>query len=761
GRHDNFFMLGGHSLLAVRLMNRVSTLGIRLQLSTLFSSPVLSKLAAALSSEMEDQAQTLPDIKPISRDGPLCMSFAQQRLWFLALMDGASATYNIPLTLCIRGRLDLKALQRSLNTVFERHEAWRSTFANIDGQLQVKLLPATLGLPLVEHDLRDEQDIDQQIVALAAAEAKMPFDLEMGPLVRAQLIQVANDEYVLLLTQHHIVSDGWSMGLLMQELSKLYTAFASGTPNPLPSLKIQYPDYAAWQREWLSGTRLREQSDFWKSTLADAPICITLPLDHPRPTRQSYNGAHIPITIDAHTTSALKDISQQLGGTLFMTVLAAWSAVLSRLSGQDDILVGTPSANRDHTDIEQLIGFFVNTLVMRIDLSGDLTVTDLIDRVRHCTIAAQAHQDLPFEQVVEITQPPRSMDHSPLFQVMFAWQNFDTDDLDLPGLNITPMNSNYSVAKFDLNLTLWEGEGEIVGDMTYSTDLFEHSTIERHVGYLQTMLKALLTDVKQSITEVDLLSAKETDLLINTWNKVETSITSPICIHHLFEAQVSRTPDAVAVVHEGHFLTYQELNNKANRMAHHLIALGVKPDVLVALCVERSSAIVVGILAILKAGGAYVPLDPVYASSRLLDIIADAAPLIVVADSHGHETLGSAVLSSMTVVDPNGEFGTSDQNLEVVELNHSHLAYVIYTSGSTGKPKGVMVEHSQVNRLFSATSKWYEFNQSDIWMLTHSYSFDVSVWELWGPLFYGGKLIIPSHHTIQSPEEMHRLICEE
>ncbi|KAG0044807.1 hypothetical protein BGZ83_009920 [Gryganskiella cystojenkinii] len=758
-RHDNFFMLGGHSLLAVRLMNRVLSLGTHLQLSTLLASPTLAELGRVLSNQVY-QEEVAP-IGIISRDGILSLSFAQKRLWFLDQMEGPSDTYIIPLALRLQGILDVDAWKLSLDTIFARHEAWRTIFVETNGQPHIQLLPASSGLPWIIHDLRGDLDVEKRLVELSNAEASMSFDLKTGPLARSQLIQISEDQYAFLLTQHHIVSDGWSMGLLMKELTKLYNAFSAGQSNPLPPLTIQYPDFAAWQRDRLSGDRLKEQGDFWKKVLVDAPVCIALPTDRARPAQISYAGAQVPIRMDTSTTSALKQLSLQSGSTLFMTIMAAWSAVLARLSGQDDILIGSPSANRNHPDVEQLIGFFINTLVYRVDLSENPTISELLDRVRKCAVSVQANQDLPFEQVVEITQPPRHIDHTPLFQVVFAWQNNNQGDWDLPGLTVSPLDSGYEVAKFDLELGMWELNDEIVGRLTYSTALFDRSTIERHVGYLQAMLKAMVTDVTKSVASVNVLSVEESAQLIGIWNKIRSSVTDFHCLHEMFEAQVAHSPDSTAVVHEDQSLTYGELNEVSNRLAHRLIDLGVKPDTVVALCVERSLAIVIGILAIHKAGGSYLPLDPVYASSRLLDIINDAGPSIVIADALGQKTLGDEALSSLTVINPNAEFETSIENPRVTDLTSSHLAYVIYTSGSTGKPKGVMVEHAQVTRLFESTNHWYDFRSSDTWIMTHSFSFDFSVWEMWGALRYGGKLVVPDLQSIQSSENLYKLVCSE
>ncbi len=760
-RHDSFFALGGHSLLAVRLMNRVAALGAELPLAALFASPCLAAFAAAVNECLTQSDSALPAITPVSREGVLPLSFAQQRLWFLAQLDGVSDTYHIPVAIRLRGTLNRTAWQHALNTLLARHEALRSVFVTIDGQPQVQLLAAGSGLPMRWHDLREDPNANAKLESLITEEAYAPFDLAQGPLIRARLLQLANEEHVFLLTQHHIISDGWSLGVLWRELSALYVAYQAGEHDPLPPLTIQYPDYAAWQRQWFSGERLQTQSAYWRTTLAGAPVLIDLPTDRPRPSQQSFAGAQVPVRLDAQMTHSLKRLSQAHGVTLFMTLLAAWSAVLSRLAGQDDIVIGTPSANRSHREIEPLIGFFVNTLALRIDLSGEPNTMQLLERVQHRMLAAHAHQDLPFEQVVEIAQPPRKLGHTPLFQVMFSWQNNEIADWHLPALEGSLAASSYNTVKFDLELNLQEVDDEIVGELRYATALFDPQTIKRQVGYLHAMLRAMTNDAQQAVSTVDLLAPAERTLLLETWNSTVTPYPTHQCIHQLFEEQVERTPHATALVYEEQALSYAELNARANRLAHRLIELGVKPEMRVAICIERSPAMVVGLLAILKAGGAYVPLDPAYPGERLTHILVDAAPSILLADTAGRSALGEAALASLTVLDPNELPAQAQTNPHVSALTSHHLAYVIYTSGSTGRPKGVMVEHAQIVRLFDATESWYHFNQHDTWCLFHSFAFDVSVWELWGALRYGGKLVLVPQHIARSPQEFYHLVCEQ
>ncbi|MBS9439958.1 amino acid adenylation domain-containing protein, partial [Photorhabdus noenieputensis] len=742
-RYDSFFALGGHSLLAVRVMNRVAALGIELPLTTLFKSPSLKAFAEVMQARKGQLDTTLPAIVPVSREGTLPLSFAQQRLWFLAQLEGVSETYHIPMALRLSGQLDIMAWQKALDTLFARHEALRSVFVSIDGQPQVRLLAPNSGLLLSQYDLRGLPDADVVLERLSVEEAHASFDLESGPLIRAALIQLTDSEYQFLLTLHHIISDGWSANVLIQELNTLYTAFIGGQSDPLPPLAIQYPDYAAWQRQWLSAERIQVQSDYWRAMLADAPVLLDLPTDRPRPPEQSFAGDTVPVNFDVELTAALKRLSEQQGVTLFMTLLSAWVVVLSRLSGQDDVVIGTPSAGRSRQEVEPLIGFFVNTLALRMDLSGELTVAELLARVRQTALAAQEHQDLPFEQVVEIVQPPRRLAHTPLFQVIFAWQNNESTDWKLPKLAVSPVDQVVDVVKFDLELGLAEEEGRIVGALNYAAALFDPSTVERQVEYLRAVLQAMVTNSQQPVGEIDILSSTERKLLLETWNATETAYPDALCIHQLFEQQVEQTPDAIALVHEEQTLSYAELNAGANRLAHQLIELGVAPDQRVAICVSRSPAIVVGILAILKAGGAYVPLDPAYPGERLGHILHDAAPTVVLADKTGRSALGEETLTRLTVLDPNALPDQPDSNPQIPALTARHLAYVIYTSGSTGMPKGVMVEHNSLlnlhstltARVFAPSSASYRVS------LNASMAFDASLQHILG-LLNGYTLVI-------------------
>ncbi|HEU4885333.1 MAG TPA: amino acid adenylation domain-containing protein, partial [Longimicrobium sp.] len=624
---------------------------------------------------------------------------------------------------------------------------------------------------LVEHDLRGHPQAGAALRRVMAEEAEAPFDLARGPLIRGRLIQLADDDHVLLITMHHIVSDGWSMGVFTRELNALYSAFRDGNPDLLAPLPIQYADYAVWQRRWVEGDVLREQAAYWEATLAGAPELLELPTDHPRPARQDFTGGLIEFGLGEGLTAGLKALGQRHGATLFMTLLAGWAAVLSRLSGQDDVVIGTPTANRGRKEIEELIGFFVNTLAVRVDLSGSPSMSDVLGRVKARALGAQQHQDIPFEQVVELMQPARSLSHTPLFQVMFTWQNAAGDELELSGLaapestprpaSAAPAVAARTTAKFDLSLSLGEEDGRIVGSVVYAAALFEEATVERHLAYLRRVLEAMVADDLRAVDALPILPEAERRLVVEEWNATGAAFPRELCIHELFEAQAARTPGAAAVVFQGETLTYAELNARANRLAHHLVALGVGPDQPVAICVERSLEMVVGLLAVLKAGGGYVPLDPAYPEDRLRYTLADSRPALLLTQAALRERFAGLDVPVLALDAGAAAWAGLPETNPRADVAPHHLAYVIYTSGSTGQPKGVMVEHGNVARLFSATDAWFGFGERDVWTLFHSFAFDFSVWEIWGALLYGGRLVVVPRETARSPEDFYALLCAE
>ncbi|ROM59197.1 non-ribosomal peptide synthetase [Pseudomonas poae] len=733
GRRDHFFELGGHSLLAMRMVSQVrQRLGVELLLGDLFANAELAAVGEVLA---QAGRSTLPDILPANRDEDIPLSFAQQRLWFLALMEGANTAYNIPIGLRLRGQLHVEALQRALARIVARHETLRSRFTQHGDEAQVLVVPAEEVLPLQVQDLRRHPQPQQALDALIHGEASAPFDLERGPLLRGRLVVMADEHHVLLLTLHHIVSDGWSMGVLTRELMALYRAFSHGQPDPLPPLPIQYGDFAVWQRLWLSGEVLQRQSTYWQQALDGAPALLTLPTDRPRPAQQDYAGSSVAVRLDERLTAGLKALSQRHGTTLYMTLMTAWASLLSRLSGQQDLVIGTPVANRTRSEVEGLIGLFVNTLAVRIDTSGALSTEALLARVKCLTLAAQAHQDLPFEQVVEITRPVRSLAHSPVFQTLLTWQDSSAPALALGDLALESIVENSHFAKFDLSLDLGEVQGTLIGSLEYAVALFDESTIQRYVGYFTRVLQAMVDNDQAVLEHAPLVDERERQHLLFDFNATQVDYNLDQTLHGMFEAQVERSPQAVAVKAGDRQLTYAELNARANQLAHHLLALGVQPGSRVAICVERGLEMVIGLYAILKAGAGYVPLDPAYPLERIAYMLKDSAPLVVLAQGTTHTLLGG-----VPVVDldrPTWQHLPAE-NPQVA----SQTAYVIYTSGSTGQPKGVINEHpAVVNRLLWMQDE-YGLNADDTVLQKTPFSFDVSVWEFFWPLFTGARLVM-------------------
>ncbi|WP_082248787.1 non-ribosomal peptide synthetase, partial [Burkholderia pseudomallei] len=768
-RHDNFFELGGHSLLAVQLVSRLrQALSVEVALGTVFDAPVLSALAERLEAE---NTEVLPPIPLAPRDGRIALSLAQQRLWFLTQLEGVSEAYHMSGAVRLDGPLNREVLQRALNRIVMRHEALRTCFAREEGE-PIQVIQPHADLTVSYHDLREAESIrheagnrEQRAKDLSQAHASAPFDLSRDLPVRVLLLQLADEAHVVQVVMHHIASDGWSVGVFLQELSALYGSFIAEQGDPLAPLPLQYADYAAWQRRWLASGQLEKQGAFWQTNLSGAPTLLELPTDRPRPPKQSHAGASVEVKLGVALSERVKRLSQRHGVTPYMTLLSSWAAVLSRLSGQEEVVIGSPVAGRNRTEVEALIGFFVNTLALRLDLSSEPTVGELLKRTKAQVLSAQAHQDLPFDQVVERVKPPRSTAHSPLFQVMFVWQNMPAGELTIPGLTIRAVETPLQTAQFELTLSLQEAGDDIVGHLNYASALFDESTVRRYVTYWRRLLEGMTAGAAdQTIVGLPLLDEAERKQVVYEWNATERDYPIEQCIHQLFEAQVDRKPEAIALTFDGQRLSYAELNARANRLAHYLQARGVGPDRLVALCAERGIEMAVGLLAILKAGGAYVPLDPAYASDRLRGIVQDSQPALVLADAVGRAALGE-LDGALPVIDLETDAlrwrEMPATNPEVASQHVHHLAYVIYTSGSTGRPKGVMVEHAQVVRLFGATQAWFGFDERDVWTLFHSYGFDFSVWEMWGALLHGGRLVIVPTEVTRTPSAFFALLCAE
>ncbi len=745
GVEDNFFELGGHSLLATQVISRIrQTFQVQLPLRALFEAPTVAGLCENIASALHDGSAPLsPVIRPFSRNGSAPLSFGQQSFWFLNQLNPNTPLYNIYRAVRLRGVLKATALQQALNEIIARHEALRTTLASLDEE-PVQLIAATWTLNLKIIDLSDTSASDQEAAAAQTLteQAHVPFELTTGPLIRAVLIRLNDEEHILLLAMHHVVSDDWSMGILFNELSALYEDFASGRGSALPPLTIQYPDFAIWQRNWMQGDVLEKQLSYWKQRLGEAPPMLELPTDRPRPALPTYKGAREEIVLPAELIKKITAAGQNEGATLFMTLLAAFQNLLARYTGQNDIVVGSPIAGRNRAETEGLIGYFINTLVLRTDLSGNPTFNELLRRVRDVALGAYAHQDLPFERLVEELQPQRSLTQPPLFQVMFIFQNAPKANLRPIGLSITPEEVQGAPAPLDLTLELREMADGMHCWFEYKTELFDAMTITRMAGHFRLLLERVCENPAQTLSSLRLLTEEEQQQLFSAPSDSTDESTVGQCIHELFEAQVERTPTAVAVIHEKEKLTYAELNKRANHLAHHLRALGVGPEVLVGICMERSIEMVVGVLGILKAGGAYVPLDPAYPRERLKLMMDDAnAPVMLT--QQRHLALLPSASARMVCIDTDWDRIAECEGENPARVTTAeNLAYVIYTSGSTGQPKGVMIQHSSLVNYTENAGIEFGLGHGDRVLQFASLNFDTSAEEIFPCLMRGAKLVL-------------------
>jgi amino acid adenylation domain-containing protein len=759
GAEDNFFELGGHSLLATQAVSRVrQACAVELPIRALFEAPTVSAFAARLEQERRaaEGLDALP-LTAVARDGEPALSFAQQRLWFLEQVAPLNPAYYMSSALRLEGALEQEALQRSLNDIVQRHEALRTAFPAHAGKPHQRIA-SSQRLVLQAHDLGTTRAPEREaaLKAWLKAFAERPFDLAQGPLLRSALIRLAPQVHVLAITMHHIVSDGWSMGVFLRELAALYGAYRQGRPSPLPALTLQYADFAHWQRRWLQGVVLQRQLDYWQHQLQELPT-LQLPTDHPRPPRQRFAGATHPIALAPELGRALLRLSQREGGTLYMTLLAAYQVLLARYSGQEDIVIGSPVANRNRAEIEPLIGFFVNMLVLRTDLSGNPTFKALLKRVREVTLGAYTHQDVPFEMLVDRLCPERDPSRSPLFQVHFALHNAPIGALDLPGLRVTPVVAQVEWVRFDLECHLWhEADGSLCGHWVYNSALFEPDRVQRLDRHFATLLAAAAAGPAARIAQLPLLDARERQALLAACNQVQ-ELAPTDTLHGRFAAVARAQPMATALSHEGQTLSYGELNRRANRLAHRLRARGVEHESLVGIAMERGLDLVVGLLGILKAGAAYVPLDPGYPSERLAYMVTDSGMrwLLTQRSVHAHLPEHDALTLFIEEEETPGQDEDPSPGLP------EQAAYLIYTSGSTGHPKGCVISHANVLRLLDASAPFYGFGRRDVWTLFHAYAFDFSVWELWGALLYGGRLVVVPYATSRSPAAFHRLLCEQ
>jgi len=701
-------------------------------------------------------------ITPVGRDGDLPLSFAQQRIWFLHQMDSQNPAYNESPTIRLTGSLNIEVLEQSLNAIIERHEILRTTFPMIDGKPIQKILPS-LQINLLVVNLQDLPS--NQIEEIIAQELQKPFDLTQAPLVRFTLLDLGQESYILVPVIHHIIIDGWSKGIFFKELSYFYQSFLSKTPVNLPQLPIQYADFAVWQRQWLQGEILENQLNYWQKQLADAPPLLELPTDQPRPSIPTFQGHTLNFQIDPDLTDKLKTLSQRSGVTLFMTLLATFTTLLFRYSHQEDILIGTPVANRNRQEIEPLMGFFVNTLVMRNSLQGNPTFWELLQQVRQSVLGAYANQDVPFEQVVDVLQIERSLSYNPLFQVMFALQNAPLGDLNLPGLKATSLAVENVRVKFDLSLVLEETETEkgtyLEGFWEYSSDLFTAERITRLVGHFQTLLKGIVTNPQQQVGELPLLMEAEKQQLLVDWNQTESPYPKNKCIHQLFEEQVTKNPDAIAIIYEQESLSYQQLNQKANQLAHYLQSLGVKLDELVGICVERSPLFIIGILGILKAGAAYLPLDSNYPLERLIYMLQDSDLSVLLTQENIANNISFTGIQTIKLDHDWPIISQQDTVNPISDVKPENLAYIIYTSGSTGKPKGVLIAHKGVCNLITQERQLFDIKPQSRILQFASFSFDASVSEIFMALLSGASLVMGNSDSLLPGENLLNLLKKQ
>jgi amino acid adenylation domain-containing protein len=782
GIDDDFFKLGGHSLLVTKLAARVRhVFGVELSMIEVFHQPTVAALAAAIEQAERGGAggglPRLPPIQRASRTQPIPLSFPQERVWFLdQLSPGGNTAYNFQVTFWFAGPLDFAVLHATLTEIVRRHEVLRTSFPAAGGQpVQIVHPAGPVDLPVIDLRALPEAARDDLSERLVAG-AQVAFDIAHGPLIRWRLLRLEDQLWELIQVEHHFVHDGWSLAVLLQEIKAIYPALLHGEPSPLPEREVQYADFAVWQRQWMAGPVLDQLLGFWQSKLAGAPPHgLEIATDRPRPARASFAGDVEFFRLPEDLYEALRKFSRREGFTLYMTMLAGFFTLLARYTGETDVVVGTSNANRRAREIEGMIGMVVNTLLLRGDLAGNPTFRQLLGRVRELTLEVYAHQDMPFERLVQELRPERQLGLNPLFQIMYNFHDASVPDLDLGGLEMEFRVRGNRTAKMDINVIVVpraeqrvglaerEGDRRAVVHWEYRTDLFDRATILRMIDHYQTLLGGIVAEAGLPLSELPLLTAAERRELVAGWGP-ETAVPSAGSLHRLFAAQAARSPAAVAATLGEQRLTYRELDQRANRLAHRLRALGVGPETPVPLCVERSLDLVVGILGILKAGGAYVPVDPSYPAERIAWILADsqagvASPVVVTQRGLAGDLAGEGRPHAVCLDDPGLAAESAAPPADLA--GPGNLAYVIYTSGSTGRPKGVPIRHAHVVRLFAATAPRFGFGPQDVWALFHSIAFDFSVWELWGALLHGGRLVVVPYLMSRSPEALHQELVRE
>ena len=795
GVEDDFISLGGDSLHATMIVTRVrQSLQIDLPQRVFFDAPTIADLARHVeelrraqeerANIVSEPAKNLNELSPSQRaalvmrlkkkavdstpeqtiprrkdSGPVQLSFAQQRLWFLEQLGDSN--YIVPATSRLVGPLDVEALERSLNEIIVRHEALRTTFTMIDGQ-PMQVISQRQPVTITIVDLSNLPDSEREVESRRLREeALRPFSLERGPLFRASLLRLAEEEHLLLLTTHHIVSDGWSLGVMIREMATLYENFVDGTNTSLPELPIQYADFAVWQRQWLDGDVLKRQLQYWLEHLGNNPPVLELPTDRPRPAVPTYKGSFVTCEMTAELTEALKELSRREGVSFYMTLLAAFKTLMARYAGQDEIVVGTPIANRNRIDIENLIGFFVNTLVLRSDVSDNPPFNDFLKQIREVTLGAFAHQDVPFEKLVEELQPERDMSRTPLFQVMFSLQNSPMPTMKMSQVTMTLIQDDSTTSQFDLTLDITERGDAMDCLIEYSTEIFERATVQRMLNHFINLLESIVADPHQRVRELPLLTAAERDEILVKWNNTASDHDYKRCVHQLFEEQAARTPDSLAVVFDDERVTYAELNERANQLGHYLKELGVAPEMRVGILLERSVEMAVALLAILKAGGAYVAFDPSYPPERLRYMLEDSGVTMLLTQRNVMAGQPEFNVRPVFLDEERDTIARHERGNVAADIDPSNIVYLVYTSGSTGRPKGILIEHgSLVNAAYAFINK-HRMTERDRLLQFASLSFDVAAEEFFSAWLSGGCVVMRPETVMSYPEFVSLLQREE